>query len=226
VGGIIGVISLYHNAGEAYTRDHLRILLAISSKLGLSIENSLRFREAEDHAVTDFLTNLPNGRSLFMHLEQEIARCKRARMPLAVLVSDLDGFKQINDMFGHLEGNRILRRVASVLREVCRESDYVARMGGDEFVIVLPGITDPELGPIVERLREAVAESGRKEFGQTMYTLSVGASQLGPDLDQAEQLLAEADREMYKAKRRSKKARQAGRESVDLASAVPVHAIQ
>jgi diguanylate cyclase (GGDEF)-like protein/putative nucleotidyltransferase with HDIG domain len=228
VGGIIGVISLYHGSGEAYTRDHLRILLAISSKLGLSIENSLRFREAEDHAVTDFLTNLPNGRSLFMHLEQEIARCKRSRMPLALLVSDLDGFKQINDMFGHLEGNRILRRVASVLREVCRDSDYVARMGGDEFVVVLPGISAEELPPIVERLREAVAEAGRKEFGQVLFTLSVGASQLGPELDQAEQLLAEADREMYKAKRRSKKARQQGArtENVDLAGLVSVHAIQ
>ncbi|HET8548782.1 MAG TPA: HD domain-containing phosphohydrolase, partial [Bryobacteraceae bacterium] len=183
VGGIIGVISLYHSAGEAYTRDHLRILLAISSKLGLSIENSLRFREAEDNAVTDFLTNLPNGRSLFVHLEQEIARCKRSRLPLAVLVSDLDGFKQINDMFGHLEGNRILRRVGSVLRQVCRDTDYVARMGGDEFVIVLPGIADEELGRIIQRLRDAVAESGRREFGEIMYTLSVGASQLAPDLD-------------------------------------------
>src|SRR5207245_7709156 len=92
--GVVAVLALYRAHQEAFTRDHLRVLLAIGSKLGFTIENALRYRVAEDSATTDYLTGLPNARSLFLHLDREIARCKRADMPLAVFVSDLNGFKQ------------------------------------------------------------------------------------------------------------------------------------
>ena len=84
---------------------------------------------------------MPNARSLFLHLDRELARCKRENIrQLAVMVCDLDGFKQINDRFGHLAGNRVLRLFAQALKHSCREYDYVARMGGDEFVVVAPGL--------------------------------------------------------------------------------------
>ena len=105
VNGVLGVLTLYHADRDAFTKDHLRILLAISSKIGLSIENALRFRQAESSATTDYLTSLPNARSLFLQLDSELSRGKRGQMPLAVLVLDLDGFKLVNDRFGHLEGN-------------------------------------------------------------------------------------------------------------------------
>ena len=137
--GAIGVMTLYRAESDAFSRDHLRILLAISSKVSLAIENALNFRQVEDSATTDYLSGLPNARSLFLRLDSELARCKRNREPLSVVVCDLDGFKQINDRFGHLEGNKVLRLVAEALRNRCREYDYVARMGGDEFVLLLPG---------------------------------------------------------------------------------------
>jgi putative nucleotidyltransferase with HDIG domain len=137
---VVGVLTLYCAGTQAFTHDHLRILLAISSKLGLCIENALKFQQAESSAVTDYLTGLPNARSLFLHLEREVARCHRTQSTLGVMVCDLNGFKQVNDRFGHLEGNNILKQFANVLREVCRDYDYVARMGGDEFVIVAPGM--------------------------------------------------------------------------------------
>src|SRR6202171_3791516 len=140
--GVVGVLTLYHAGKDAFNNDHLRVLLALSSKVSLSIENSLKYRQAESSATTDYLTGLPNARSLFLHLDAELARCKRAGTSVAVLVCDLDGFKQVNDRYGHLEGNKVLQSVAKGLSEGCREYDYVARMGGDEFVLILPGLTE------------------------------------------------------------------------------------
>ena len=137
--GVVGVLALYHAETDAFTSDHLRILLAISSKMALAIENALKYEQAESSAVTDYLTGLPNARSLFLQLDRELARCKRDTTSLVVMVCDMDGFKQINDRFGHLEGNRVLRLFAQALKDSCREYDYVARMGGDEFVVVAPG---------------------------------------------------------------------------------------
>src|SRR5258708_17776696 len=139
--GLMGVLTLYHAEKDAFSKDHLRILMAISSKVALSIENAIKFRQAENSATSDYLTGLHNARSLFLHLESELSRTERGNLPsLAVLVCDLDGFKAVNDRFGHLEGNRVLRVVSKGLQSVCRDYDYVARMGGDEFVIILPGL--------------------------------------------------------------------------------------
>src|SRR6266700_4149683 len=131
--GVVGVVALYHADKDFFTSDHLRILLAVSSKMALAIENALKYEQAESSATTDYLTGLPNARSLFLQLDRELARCKRDTTTLTVMVCDMDGFKQINDRFGHLAGNRVLRLFAQALKESCREYDYVARMGGDEF---------------------------------------------------------------------------------------------
>src|SRR5262249_43495767 len=126
---VIGVLTLYRGASRAFTTDHLRILLTLVSKVSLSIENAIRFQQAESSATKDFLTGLPNARSLFLHLDSELSRAKRKQESLALLVCDVDGFKSVNDRFGHLQGNKVLQLVASRLRESCREYDYVARMG-------------------------------------------------------------------------------------------------
>ena len=77
----------------------------------------MRYQQAESSATTDYLTGLPNARSLFLHLDGELARCRRLNSPLVVLVCDLNGFKQVNDKYGHLEGNRVLHTVAKKLKE-------------------------------------------------------------------------------------------------------------
>ena len=202
--GTISVLTLYHTERDAFTNDHLRILLAIVPKLALSIENALRFQQAESSASTDYMTGLPNARSLFLHLDGELARCRRMNSPLVVLVCDMNGFKQVNDKYGHLEGNRVLHSVAKKLKESCREYDYVARMGGDEFVLVLPGLRPDQLQPKIQRLKAMTAEAGREIFAEETLGLSIGHAMFPEDGVDADQLLSEADRRMYIAKQKEK----------------------
>lgn len=204
--GVIGVLSLYHLDRDAFSKDNLRVLLAISGKIGISIENALRFRQVESSATTDFLTNLPNARSLFLQLDAEISRAKRGNQSLAVLVADLDGFKQINDRFGHLDGNKVLKAVAAGLKAECREYDYVARMGGDEFVVLLPGARPIDAENAVHRFQQVVADTCKNLFNEAILTASVGVANYPTDGSDAEQLLAEADRRMYKQKHERKEA--------------------
>ena len=204
VNGVLGVLTLYRSDLDAFNKDHLRILLAISSKVALSIENALRFRQAENSATTDYLTGLPNARSLFLQLDAELARARRTNTSVAVLVTDLDGFKAVNDRYGHLEGNRVLRLVATGLREACREYDYVARMGGDEFVIILPGLTGEAVESRLESFRSAARKAGLEVCHADAVGLSVGQAFYPSDGQDAESLLAEADRRMYKVKQETK----------------------
>jgi diguanylate cyclase (GGDEF)-like protein/putative nucleotidyltransferase with HDIG domain len=197
VNGVIGVLALYHSDQYAFTKDHLRILMALSSKVAFSVENALKYKLAESTATTDYLTSLPNARSLFLHLDREMARCKRCNNSLAVLVCDLNGFKLVNDRFGHLVGNKVLQVMAKKLQLACREYDYVARMGGDEFVVILPGAKQEILEQMIERFRRLSVETGLEVCGETVLSVSVGQAVYPEDGMDAEQLLAEADRRMY-----------------------------
>ena len=202
VSGVIGVLALYRGERDAFTSDHLRILLAVSGKMALAIENALKFQQAENSATTDYLTGLPNARSLFMQLDRDLARCKRENASLTVMVSDMDGFKQVNDRFGHLEGNRVLRLFAQALKDSCREYDYVARMGGDEFVVIAPGLAAEGAAKKAEQMRALAKQAGAEVCGEEILSLSVGRAIYPEDGKDAEQLLAEADRRMYLEKQK------------------------
>src|SRR6202008_3312635 len=179
--GVVGVLALYNAEADAFTSDHLRILLAVTSKMALAIENALKYQQAENSATTDFLTELPNARSLFLELDKELARCKRESTSLTVMVCDMDGFKQINDRFGHLEGNRVLRLFAQALKDTCREYDYVARMGGDEFVVVAPGLTLEAASKKADSLRELARQAGREVCNEDILSMSVGRAEFPKD---------------------------------------------
>jgi diguanylate cyclase (GGDEF)-like protein/putative nucleotidyltransferase with HDIG domain len=198
--GLLGVLTLYHADRDAFSRDHLRILNGISAKLSNSIENALKFHVAETTATTDYLTNLPNARSLFPRLEEELNRCRRSETPLELLVCDLNGFKQVNDRFGHMEGNRVLREVASRLRENCREYDFVARVGGDEFVIVMPGAEASNFQIRAAQLSQLAADAGRMITGENILSCAVGSARYPEDGADPEQLLSIADQRMYRNK--------------------------
>jgi diguanylate cyclase (GGDEF)-like protein/putative nucleotidyltransferase with HDIG domain len=201
--GMAGVLTLYHTDPQAFNRDHLRLLEAISRQVAPAVESALRYHHTERLAVTDHLTGLPNARSLELHLHHELARAQRENTAVGVLVCDLNGFKQVNDRFGHLKGNEVLQAVAKGLEDFCRKSDYVARMGGDEFVIVVPGLQDDLHLSYVERLQTVAHVAGWNVCSEQCISMSVGTAIYPVDGADAEVLLAEADRRMYTAKQQA-----------------------
>lgn len=209
INGCLGVLALYRAERDAFSKENLRILLAISSKVALAIENALTHRLLETSITTDYLTNLPNARSLFLSLDTELARAQRTNTGLAVLVCDLDGFKQINDRFGHLVGNKVLRSVADGFRDSCHAAEYVGRMGGDEFVFLFPAFDPDKLSERIESLRNITLEAGATTPDPSYLSMSIGVATFPEDGSDAEELLAEADRRMYKSKHLRKKERAA-----------------
>ncbi len=198
---VFGVLTLYAMTADSFQRDHLRILQAMSSKLSLSVQNSLHYRRAENHAETDFLTGLPNARRLFLQLEMELELCRETQHGMAVVVCDLNRFKDVNDQCGHLAGNRLLGLVAKNFRGACQPGDTVGRMGGDEFVFLLRNM---QADGMENRLRDIAATvrtaSREAELGISV-SASLGAAMYPSDGTTAEELLALADRRMYLDKR-------------------------
>jgi diguanylate cyclase (GGDEF)-like protein len=217
--GGIGVLTVYHSDVDVYNNEHLRVLQAVSQKVGLAIEQALRYRHPESSATTDYLTGLPNARSLFIELQRELSRAARDNSEVSVVVCDLDGFKQINDRFGHAKGNDVLRAVASGLRSVCRGGDYVARLGGDEFVLIMPGLRPDMFAQHADRFPKVIQRAGYNVCGESLMSMSIGLAAFPFDGHDADALLSEADRRMYEAKNR-KKAMLSGSASVE--SAEPV----
>ncbi len=201
VSGPVGVLVLYQTAVDAFTNDHLRILQAITAKVAYFIENALKYREAENSAAIDYLTGLANARALSTHLGMELSRCRREASVMAIIVCDLDGFKQINDSYGHQTGDQVLKVFANLMSGACRESDYLARMGGDEFVIVAPHMTPGSANLRARQLNALAKRASREVCGEELISLSVGTVFFPHDGLDAEQLLAEADKKMYSAKR-------------------------
>lgn len=201
VTGLVGVLTLYQNEPDAFTSDHLRVLQVITSKVAHFIENALKYRQAESSATNDYLTGMPNARALSIHLDQELARCKREHSSVAVIVCDLDGFKKINDRYGHVAGDKVLKLFSNLMQDVCREYDYMARMGGDEFVIVAPSMSPGSVSEKAILLSTLAQEAGREVCGKDILSLSMGAAFFPQDGLEAEELLAEADKKMYVAKK-------------------------
>jgi len=170
-----------------------------------SAEQMIRLQDARDRmqraALTDALTGLYNRRYLMERLQEECIRSRRYKRPFGVALVDLDGFKPINDIHGHRAGDEILVGVAGALKAALRESDLVARVGGDEFVAILLDVTPDTAGIAVERIRARLGEV-RKDAAPEGVEASIGISFWSPgDADSPDVLLEQADVAMYREKR-------------------------
>ena len=189
-----------------FDRSTLAVLMSAVEPGAIALDNAVRMQRAEELSVTDDLTQLYNSRYLSQVLRRETKRASRSGRPLSLLFIDLDGFKSINDSHGHLFGSRALVEAADVIRASARETDIVARFGGDEFALVLPDTGSDGALFVGERIREKIAAwSFLRGHGLNIsLTVSVGVATLPDVASSAEQLIQAADEAMYAVKDRGK----------------------
>ena len=206
VGALVAIDRAPASREPKFAGASLLVLTAALEPGAIALDNALRMQRAEALSVTDDLTQLYNSRFLSQALRRETKRASRSGRPLSLLFIDLDGFKAINDTHGHLYGSSALVEAAAVIRASARETDMVARFGGDEFALVLPDTgTDGALA-VGERIREKIAAHGflMGEGLDIKLTVSVGVATLPDVAETAEQLIQAADEAMYWVKDRGK----------------------
>ena len=204
---IIGTLAVYHVDAGFYTDDHCRLLERVSEQAAATVKNSMLFEQSQRQSRTDALTGLPNVRALTEHVAKELARAERLKSEVALLLIDVDHFKEINDTHGHHVGDRALCEIAKALSGAIRPYDSCARYAGDEFVVLLSscGFVEAEqkrleLQRIVQGL-EFEARPGRR----VPLAISVGAAVYSTDGQSYETLLAAADSRMYQDKSRRRR---------------------
>lgn len=178
------------------------LLVGVANQGAVAIDNGRTYRSMELLATHDGLTGLNNQRTFKARLGEVLARADRHQRPVTLLVADIDRFKSINDTYGHHNGDRVLRSVAAILREVVRKTDVLARYGGEEFVALLEETDEEGAALLAERVRSAVeAHPFTLDGGATLKaTLSIGIASYPANANAAEALFKAADKALYAAK--------------------------
>ncbi|TMI81634.1 MAG: sensor domain-containing diguanylate cyclase [Bacillati bacterium ANGP1] len=197
----IGVLSAHREQLGGFTQIDLDLLTVVARYLTGAIEVARLHEQLKEIAATDALTGLANRRSFLGRLVAEISRARRKESFLSVVLIDLDGFKDINDTFGHAKGDEALIRVAESLTRGIRASDLAARIGGDEFVLLLPEATEGQAGEILGRFCGLKVPVPQQESSPTL-TFSWGIAAFPEDGGDPDQLLQVADSRLYVMKKR------------------------
>lgn len=198
---LVGAISVFSGKLAVYEEEHLRLLETISRIAADAICKSIRNAANESYALTDQLTGLPNARSLQIQFEKEVGRAKRAGNSMQLLMLDLDGFKGVNDTFGHKAGDAMLWEVGRIIKAELRDYDFLARYGGDEFVAIVPETDNSDVIELCARIETAVESYASTFTGVgTPVGVSVGSASYPAQGETFEDLLIAADKAMYRTK--------------------------
>ena len=219
-GQVKGILYAVCKKPHQFSLDERQILMLFAQHAALAIHNAQLHRQVDQLSVTDSLTGLSNRRRFDRELANELTRARRYAKPLALILCDLDLFKAVNDRFGHPAGDAALRAMGEVLRQTVRETDLPARVGGEEFAVLMPETSQDEALEVAGRLRSGVEDQPVEWDGQTFrLTISVGvAGSAGEALpDAPDELYRMADEAMYRAK-------EAGRNRVVAAPFAEIHA--
>jgi diguanylate cyclase (GGDEF)-like protein len=203
-GEIVGVLVVHMRTPRSLERSEVRVLQTLANQAVIAIENAAAYEQTKQLATTDSLTGVANHRELESYLEREVQRAKKAGEPLALIICDVDHFKEINDSVGHPAGDAVLRHLTRrILVPAVRPKDLVARYGGDEFVLVLRGADSRAALAVAERIRKTVESQAVMLDGKAVSNLSVslGIAVFPRDGDTREGLVQAADQALYVAKR-------------------------
>jgi diguanylate cyclase (GGDEF)-like protein len=198
---IIGAISLLSTEPDSFTNEHQRVMAMVEPLAADALFNSMTYLRTEARALTDALTGLPNSRALITYFEQESNRAERYGTTLAMLMVDLDGFKQVNDTFGHQSGDLVLREVASCLKKELRAGDPLIRYAGDEFIVLLPYAEERSLNDLIARIQKYLEAYSINLNGTPVHVgASIGYAIYGRDGRTLDELMRVADEGMYRNK--------------------------
>ncbi len=206
-GESIGLVELISTHPIELDGDRLSLSRTIANEASIALENARLYEEARALADRDPLTGFFNHRYLHERFGQEAVRARRSHRPLSLLMLDLDDFKLVNDSFGHLLGDDVLRWTADLIRKTLRASDIPARYGGDEFAILLPDADRDEAAATAARLAEAFATTAFSRDGRMTVPIgaSIGAATFPADGRTAAELIAVADAALYRMKRATRR---------------------
>ncbi len=200
---VIGAVVVQTEEEGAYQSYHQDILEALAGYIAIALENGSLFSHVKELASVDSLTGLYNRRVLFEMAGRAFAEAKRHKTPLSVVMIDTDGLKKVNDTYGHAAGDRLLKQTAQIFTAAIRASDLLGRIGGDEFLLILPETEPKEALMLAERLRENLSETPlRVENAVVGLKASFGVAHVSPADLSIEQTVSRADRGLYDSKRK------------------------
>jgi two-component system cell cycle response regulator len=198
---VVGTFTVAARRPDAFPVDRREMLGVIANQVAISLQNGRMYQALEEQATTDGLTGLVNHRTFQERFSAMLGRADRHRFKVALLLTDIDHFKRINDSYGHPTGDQVLKRVALILKGSARKIDIVARYGGEEFAIVLEGTDRNGARQLAERIRQEVEEqSFESAKGRFQATLSLGVAVYPDDARSKQDVITRADQALYAAK--------------------------
>lgn len=204
-GEVIGIITAGNKKIAGFNEKQIRFLETIASQVAITLQNVIMYDRMKELAIIDELTGIYNRRFLYPAANKEVERSRRYKKDLSMILIDIDHFKDVNDHFGHLAGDKILKKITQVVQKELRGSDVFARYGGEEFIILLSDTDGKAALKVAERIRQSVERLRVKYVeDEISVTISLGVSSLSIERETLHDLIAASDQALYEAKQKGR----------------------